>query len=136
MGCTCTGCEEFGSKDSTVSCFSPQRRSALQTKAKAKPEILKHGGNGGKTSEETEKALRGCSADRKASPSATVLSRKKYLLRIPPFPQIFLLRSLRVSSFLVLIFYRRVQKIPGVQGIPTCPKWRGAPLTSLFSERR
>src|ERR1700681_2272189 len=64
-----------------------------------KREILKHGGNGGKT-EETEKSFKGYSADPQHSHRASIES-TPCLLRIPPFSPVFL-HSLRVSGFLVL----------------------------------
>src|SRR5258708_21877251 len=76
--------------------FFPQTK----TKPTAKPEILKHGGNGGEKPEETEEILRGIPADQKIWPSAKMLTQRHYFLILrslwfsPPFPPCF-----KISGF-------------------------------------
>src|SRR5205807_2374351 len=66
---------------------------------------LKHGGNGGRKSEGTEEFLKGFGLYQEASPSAenTTEPTNSIIFRIPPFPQIFSLRFLRVSGLFLIL---------------------------------
>jgi len=75
-------------------------------KAKSKPEILKHGGNGGEKTEEKSEEIRGCEARSTVPHSLQEHDRAGFRVTTPLISSdsflCFFLRSLRVSGFLVL----------------------------------
>ncbi len=89
----------------------------VRSKSKAKPEILKHGGNGGKNPEGKSEGFRGCNVDRTFSSArkiaADLTTYPREILRFflwffPPFPPCF-----KISGFVFCRFPRKASSPPG-----------------------